>query len=105
MTTNSKAQCKGCVSQLGESDAPSLDPEEREVLFKLALGQALGDPQIQAKMKETVKTANQDLLEVVSYLQDEVRSLRAALADHDATVTALQSELPLVRDDHDALDQ
>ena len=93
------------MSQLVESDAPSLDPKEREVLFKLALEQALGDHQIQAKIKETVKAANQDLLEVVSSLRDEVRSLRTALADRDATITALQSELQLLRKDHDALEQ
>ena len=104
-TTRSKGQGKGSVSQLVESDAPSLDPEEREVLFKLAMEQALGDHQIQAKIKETVKAANQALLEIVSSLRDEVRSLRTAIADRDATITALQSELQLLQEDHDALEQ
>ena len=71
---HSKSQGKGSVSQLVESDASSLDPYEQEVLFKLALEQALGDSQIQAKIKETVTATNQDLFEVVLSLQDEVRS-------------------------------
>ena len=61
-TIRSKAQGKGPVSQLVESDAPSLDPKEREVLFKLALEQA--------NIKETLKATNQDLFEVVSSLRE-----------------------------------
>ena len=67
------------------------------------LEEALGDPQIQAKLKATVKAANHDLLEVVASLRDEVRSLRATLADRDATIAALQSEVQVLQDDYDAL--
>ena len=109
MTTRSKTQGKGSVSQQADLDAQSqgtsLSPEEDDVRFKLALEEAIGDPQIQAKLKATVKAANQDLLEVVSSLRDEVRSLRAALADRDTTIAALQNEVQVLQDDYDALEQ
>ena len=104
-TRSGRAQGKGSVTQHEESEAPDLDPDEREVLFKLALEQALGDAQIQAKLKETVKAANKDLLDVVSSLRDEVRSLRSSLAERDATIAALQSDIQQLREDHDALEQ
>ena len=106
---HSKTQGKGSVSQQADLDAQSqgasFDPEELDVRFKLALEEALGDPQIQAKLKATVKTANHDLLEVVASLRDEVRSLRTTLADRDATIAALQSEVQVLQDDYDALEQ
>ena len=109
MTTRSKTQGKGSVSQEADLDAQSqgasFDPEELDVRFKLALEEALGDPQIQAKLKATVKAANHDLLKVVASLRDEVRSLRATLADRDATIAALQSEVQVLQDDYDALEE
>ena len=58
MTTRSKTQGKGSVSQQADLDAQSqgasLSPEEEDVRFKLALEEALGDPQIQAKLKATM---------------------------------------------------
>ena len=108
MTTRSKTQGKGSVSHQADLDTQaqgeSLDPEEKEVLFKLALEQALGDPQIQARLKATVQAANHDLLEAVSSLRDEVRSLRSSLADRDATIAALQSEVQVLQEDYDALE-
>ena len=83
----------------------SLDPDKKEVLFKLALEQALGDPQIQAKLKATVQAANHDLLEVVSSLRDEVRSLRSSLSDRDPTIAALHSEVQVLQEDYDVLEQ
>ena len=38
-------------------------------------------------------------------LRDDVRSLRATLADRDATIAALQSEVQVLQDDYDALEQ
>ena len=109
MSTRSKTQGKGSVSHQADLDTQaqgeSLDPEEKEVLFKLALEQALGDPQIQAKLKATVQAANHVLLEAVSSLRDEVRSLRSSLADRDATIAALQSEVQVLQEDYDALEQ
>ena len=109
MTTRSKTQGKGSVSQQADLDAQSqgasFDPDDQDVRFKLALEEALGDPQIQAKLKATVKAANHDLLEVVASLRDEVRSLRGALADRDTTIAALQSEVQVLQDDYDALEQ
>ena len=57
------------------------------------------------KLKATVGVANHDLLEVVSSLCDEVRSVWAALADRDATTSALQNEVQVLQDDYDALEQ
>ena len=109
MTTRSKTQGKGSVSQQADLDAQSqgtsLSPEEEHVRFKLALEEALGNPRIQAKLKATVKASNQDLLDVVSSLPDEVRSLRAALADRETTIAALQSKVQVLQDEYDALEQ
>ena len=109
MTTRSKTQGKGSVSQQADLDAQSqgtsLSPEEEHVRFKLALEEALGNPRIQAKLKATVKAANQDLLDVVSSLPDEVRSLWAALADRETTIAALLSEVQVLQDEYDALEQ
>ena len=73
MITRSKIQGIGSVSQQADLDAQfqgtSLSPEE-DVRSKLALEETLGDPQIQEKLKATVKAANHVLLEVVSSLRD-----------------------------------
>ena len=96
-TSGSKkgAQGRDSVTQL----------DEQEAAFRLSLQEAFSDPAIVEKVSNIIKTANKDLVDNVSSLRTEVTSLRAALADRDAQIAALQSDVQHLKDAHDALEQ
>ena len=86
---------KGSTSQPGEED----------ILFRLRLVEALDDQQVTDKFVQIIRAGNQDLLDSLSTLHAEVKSLRAELADRDATIVNLRGEIRRLREDHDALEQ
>ena len=86
---------KGSISQ----------PSEEDDHFKLRLVEALDDEQVAAKFAQIIRSGNQDLVDGLASLRAEVKSLRAQLADRDATIVNLRGEIQRLRDDHDALEQ
>ena len=80
-------------------------PTEQEVNFRLAFQEALDDPAIANKLAKIVKSTNQDLIDSMNSVMAEVRSLRASLAQRDATIAELRGEIKRLKDDHDALEQ
>ena len=86
---------KGSASQSSKEDA----------LFKFRVEEALDDEQVAAKLVKIIKSGNQDLLDGLASLRADVKSLRAALADRDATIVELRTEIRKLREDHDDLEQ
>ena len=82
----------------------STDPDE-DTKFKLAFVEALSDTQVAAKLTTLMRAANKDLVDQVASLRDEVRGLKTALADRDATIAQLQGEVRGLRLQNDALEQ
>ena len=80
------------------------DPDE-DTKFKLAFMEALGDAQVAAKLTTIMRAANKDLVDQVASLREEVRGLKTALADRDATIAQLQGEVRGLRLHNDALEQ
>ena len=80
-------------------------PAERDVNFRLAFEESLDDPVIANKLAKIIKSTNQDLMYSVNSLVAEVRSLKASLAQRDATIVELREESKRLREDHDALEQ
>ena len=74
-------------------------------MVRLSLEEAFGDPAIIQKFSNIVKSANKELVENVSSLRTEVTSLRAALANRNAQIAALQSDVQHLKDANDALEQ
>ena len=62
------------------------DPDSEDTEFKLAFVEALKDDQVVAKLTSIMRAANKDLMDQVSSLRGEVRSLKTALADRDDTI-------------------
>ena len=87
----------------GRDSVTQLD--EQEAAFRLSLEEAFGDPAIIQKLSNIIKSANKELVESVSSLRTEVTSLRATLADRDAQIAALQSDVQHLKDANDALEQ
>ena len=79
--------------------------DEQEAAFRLSLEEAFSDPAIIEKLSNIIKTANKDLVDSVSSLRTEVTTLRTALADRDAQIAALQSDVQHLKDANDALEQ
>ena len=67
--------------------------------------EALDDQQVADKFVQIIRAGNQDLLDSLSSLRAEVKSLRAELADRDATIVNLRGEIQRLKEDHDALEQ
>ena len=65
------------------------DPDSEDTKFKLAFVEALEDDQVVAKLTSIMRAANKDLMDQVSSLRGEVRSLKTALADRDDTIAQL----------------
>ena len=82
----------------------STDPDE-DTKFRLAFVEALGDAQVAAKLTTIMRAANKDLVDQVASLREEVRGLKTALADRDATIAQLQGEVRGLRLQNDALEQ
>ena len=61
-------------------------PAEQDVNFRLAFEESLDDPVIANKLAKIIKSTNQDLMDSVNSLMAEVRSLKASLAQRDATI-------------------
>ena len=83
----------------------SRDRDDQDAQFKLAFYEALDDPEVASKLARIISKANKDLVEHISTLRQEVRSLRSSLQELDATNTELRSEVQLLHDDLDALEQ
>ena len=83
----------------------SRDWDDQDAQFKLAFYEALDDPEVASKLARIISKANKDLVEHISTLRQEVRSLRSSLQERDATITELRSEVQLLHDDLDALEQ
>ena len=81
------------------------DEDEQDALFKLSFEEALDDPQIAAKMAAIMRTANKEILDSISSLRQEVKHLKAAVAERDATITELQGEVAKLHLQNDALEQ
>ena len=79
--------------------------EEADELFKIRFEDALGDQQITTKLASIIRSTNQDLLDNITSLRSEVRSLRKELGERDAAIASLQSEVQVLRQENDALEQ
>ena len=71
----------------------------------LAFIEALDDPEIAFKLARMISKANKDLVDHISTLPQEVRSLRSSLQERDTTIAESRSEVQLLHDDLDALEQ
>ena len=80
-------------------------PSEEDAHFKLRLEVALDDRQVAAKFAQIIRSGNQDLLDGLASLCAEVKSLRAEMADWDATIVNLHGEIQRLGEDYDALEQ
>ena len=87
------------------SSGVSRDQDDQDAQFKLAFYEALDDPEVASKLARIISKANKDLIEHISSLRQEVRTLRSALQERDATIAELKSEVQRLHDDHDALEQ
>ena len=81
------------------------DQDDQDAAFKLAFYEALDDPEVASKLERIITKANKDLVEHISSLRQEVRTLRSDLQERDATIAELRSEVQLLHDDLDALEQ
>ena len=81
------------------------DQDDQDAAFKLAFYEALDDPEVASKLARIITKANKDLVEHISSLRQEVRTLRSDLQERDATIAELRSEVQLLHDDLDALEQ
>ena len=81
------------------------DEDEQDAQFKLSFEEALDDPQIAAQMAGIIRTANKEILDSISSLRQEVKQLKAAVAERDATITELQGEVAKLHLQNDALEQ
>ena len=81
---------RGSVSQhdseLDEQTDSPVDAAEQEVEFKLSFLEALDDEQVCKKLVKIMKSATSDLVQTISSLRDEVRSLKTQVADRDNTI-------------------
>ena len=80
-------------------------PSEEDVLFRLRLVEALIDQQVADKIAQIIRAGNQNLLDSLSSLRAEIKSLRAELADRDVTIVNWRGQIQRLREDHDALEQ
>ena len=83
----------------------SRDPDDQDAQFKIAFYEALDDPEVASKLARIISKANRDLVEHISSLRQEVRSLRSSLQERDATIVELRREVKLLHDDLNALEQ
>ena len=73
--------------------------------FMLAFMESLDDDQVAAKLSRIIKGCNQEILDSVSTLSAQVQSLKQALAQRDAVINDLQTEVRELRQQNDALEQ
>ena len=83
----------------------SRDQDDQDTQFKLAFYKALDDPEVASKLARIISKAKKDLVKHISTLRQEVRSLRSSLQERDTTIAELRSEVQLLHDDLDALEQ
>ena len=81
------------------------DLDSEHTKFKLAFVEALEDDQVVAKLTTILRAANKDLMDQVSSLHEEVRSLKTVFADRDDTIAQFQGEVRGLRLQYDALEQ
>ena len=101
MTTQPAGPC--AEAQRGSGAAR--DQDNQVAAFKLAFYEALDDPEVASKLTRIIFKANKDLVEHISSLWQEVGTLRSDLQKRDATIVELRSEVELLHDDLDALEQ
>ena len=89
----------------GKESGKQSNLEDGDVLFKLSFVQALEDPQVESKLIKMMCEANKQIADSVSALREEVRSLKAASDQKDATIAELRGEVSQLRLDIDALEQ
>ena len=90
---------------VGKESGKQSNLEDEDVLFKLSFVQALEDPQVESKFIKMMCEANKQIADSVSALREEVRSLKAASDQKDATIAELRGEVSQLRLDIDALEQ
>ena len=73
--------------------------------FMLAFMESLDDDQVAAKLSRIIKGCNQEILDSVSTLSAQVQSLKQALAQRDAVINDLPTEVRELRQQNDALEQ
>ena len=99
------SRSKACKAKARSRNQSGYDEDEQDALFKLSFEEALDDPQIAAKMVGIMRTANKEILDSISSLRQEVKQLKAAVAERDATITELQGEVAKLHLQNDALEQ
>ena len=67
--------------------------QDEDTKFKLAFVEALNDAQVAAKLTTIMRAANKDLVDQVASMRDDIRGLKTALADRDATIAQYQGEV------------
>ena len=78
---------------------------EGDGFFKFCFGEAIDDTQVAAKLAKITKFGNLGLLDRLSSLPAEFKSLRGELADRDASIMELLTEIQKLREDHKDLEQ
>ena len=92
-------------SQLGSTSEVDPDQDQESAFFKLALLESLDDPQVATKLTQLLTAANKNIVDSISGLQAEIRTLKDKVAERDATIEELQGEVCQLRLQNDALEQ
>ena len=99
-----KSRSKARRAKARSRNQSGYNEDEHDALFKLSFEGALDDPQIAAKRVGIMRTANKEILDSIS-LRQEVKHLKAAVAERVATIAELQGEVAKLHLQNDALEQ
>ena len=92
-------------NQLGSTSENDPNQDQESASFKLAFFESLDDPQVATKLTQLLTTANKNIVDIISGLQAEIRTLKDKVAERDATIEELQGEVRQLRLQNDALEQ
>lgn len=94
----------GKSAKSGRGSTSQQDSDE-DALFKLGFVQALDDPVIEAKLVKMMKAANKEIADGMAALRQEVKQLKEAAAQKDATISELRGEIHQLQLANDSLEQ
>ena len=92
-------------SQLGSTSETDPGQDQESASFKLAFLESLDDPHVATKLTQLLTAANKNIIDSISGLQDEIRTLKDKVAERDATIEELRDEVHQLRLQNDALVQ
>ena len=92
-------------SQLGSTSETDPDQDQESASFRLAFLESLDDSQVATKLTQLLTAVNKNIVDSISGLQAEIRTLKDKVAERDATIEKLQREVRQLRLQTDALEQ